>query len=211
MEIEMKYALKDKSLADAIWEDEQLGGIADADSRETLYMKAAYFDTDDYILSQNDIAFRVRMEGSRIIASLKWNGSSEKGLHVREEINVPIDDPACFIQPSAEIFRESETGRNMMDLIGGKLLHSLLEIHFLRRRLRVDQGDSILEVSVDTGEIITDFGNLPICELEIELFSGEQEDVKAIGSMLAEKYELTPLDESKYARGLRMITANLKK
>jgi len=35
-------------------------------------MKAAYFDTDDYILSKNDIAFRVRMEGTRIVASLKW-------------------------------------------------------------------------------------------------------------------------------------------
>ncbi len=208
MEIEMKYSIKNKSGADAIWEDDYLNEIGDEDSRETLYMKAAYFDTEDYILSKNDFAFRVRMEGNRIVASLKWNGRSEKGLHVREEINVPIDDPACFIQPSASIFRESKTGQSMMSLVGKKPLLSLLETHFLRRRIRVDSGESILEISLDTGEIITDYGSLPICELEIELFSGKQEDVTSIGDTLAKKYDLKPLDESKYARGIKHINDN---
>ncbi|MDD2216743.1 MAG: CYTH domain-containing protein, partial [Eubacteriales bacterium] len=169
-----------------------------------------YFDTKDHILSKNDIAFRVRMEGNRIVASLKWNGSGEEGLHIRKEINVPVDDPACFIQPSPDLFKESDTGRMLMNLIGDQLIYSILEIHFLRRRLRLDTGDSIVEVAVDTGEIITDFGNLPICELEIELFSGEKEDVKAIGTKLAEKYNLVPLNVSKYARGLNFIAEYIK-
>ena len=110
-------------------------------------MKSAYFDTEDHILSKNDIAFRVRMEGTRVVASLKWNGTVEKGLHIRGEINVPVDDPACFIQPLPDIFKESETGREVMSLVGDQKLRSLLEINFLRRRLRVDNGRSILEVA----------------------------------------------------------------
>lgn len=210
MEIEMKYVIKDKDSAEAIWEDDFLNEIGDVDARETVFMKAAYFDTKDHILSKNDIAFRVRMEGNRIVASLKWNGSGDEGLHIREEINVPVDDPACFIQPSPDLFKESDTGRMLINLIGDRLIYSMLEIHFLRRRLRLDTGDSIVEVAVDTGEIITDFGNQPICELEIELFSGEKEDVMAIGTKLAEKYNLVPSNVSKYARGLNFISEYIK-
>jgi len=208
MEIEMKYVIGDREIAKNLWEDEYLSGIEEKDSREKVYMKAAYFDTDDYILSKNDIAFRVRMEGSRIVASLKWKGASEDGLHTREEINVPVKDEACFILPNPEIFKESDIGRDMIALLNGKPLHSLLETRFLRSKLRVDTGKSICEVAIDEGEIATDFGNLPICELEIELFSGDQEDIQKMGELLAEKYQLVPEDRSKYARGLTLLERN---
>lgn len=205
MEIEMKYGIEDKEIARRIWEDDYLLSMEEKDSREKVYMKASYFDSDDYILSRNDIAFRVRMEGSRIVASLKWNGASEKGLHTREEINVPVNDEACFIMPDPDIFKESDIGRDMIALVAGKPLHSMLETRFLRSRLRIDTGKSICEVAIDEGEIVTDYGNLPICELEIELFSGDQEEVRQIGNTLAQKYGLTEEDRSKYARGLKML------
>jgi len=205
MEIEMKYSVKDKDTARSIWEDEYLLGMEEKGSREKVYMKAAYFDTDDYVLSRNDIAFRVRMEGSRIVASLKWNGANENGLHTREEINVPVKDEACFIAPDPEIFKESDTGREMIELIRGKSLHNFMETRFLRSRMRIDTGKSICEVAIDEGEIVTDFGTLPICELEIELFSGDKEDVRRIGETLAEKYGLVEEPKSKYARGLMLI------
>lgn len=208
MEIEMKYGIGDKDVAESIWDDSELSLIGDEESREKIYMKAAYFDTNDYILSKNDIAFRVRMEGNRIVASLKWNGESEGGLHTREEINVPVDDEACFINPNPEIFKESEYGQAMMALIAGKELHSLLETRFVRSRFRIDTGNSLSELAIDIGEIVTDFGTLPICELEIELFSGDQEDMQKVGNKLAEKYNLVCEDRSKYARGLKLLEDN---
>ena len=208
MEIEMKYQIKDKELGLKIWEDDYLSSIEEKDSREKIYMKASYFDTDDYILSKNDIAFRIRMEGSRIVASLKWNGSSEEGLHTREEINVPVTDDACFILPTPDIFKESEIGRETISLIEGKPLHSILETRFLRSRMRVDTGKTICEIAIDDGEIVTDFGTLPISELEIELFSGEQEEILRIGEILAGKYQLTAMDKSKYARGVKLLEEN---
>jgi len=205
MEIEMKYGIGDKEIAQKIWEDDYLLGMEEKDSREKVYMKASYFDTEDYILSGNDIAFRVRMEGSRIVASLKWNGASEKGLHTREEINVPVNDEACFIMPDPDFFKESDIGRDMIALVAGKPLHSMLETRFLRSRMRIDTGKSICEIAIDEGEIVTDYGTLPICELEIELFSGDQEEVRQIGDTLAQKYGLSEEDRSKYARGLKML------
>lgn len=207
----MKYRIKDKETATKIWEDEYLSSIEEKDSREKVYMKAAYFDTDDYILSKNDIAFRIRMEGTRIVASLKWKGESDEGLHKREEINVPVNEEICFLKPDPEIFKESEIGRDMIELVQGKPLHSILETKFLRSRMRIDTGTSICEVAIDEGEIVTDFGNLPICELEIELFSGEPEDVIQIGNTLAEKYQLTVENMSKYARGWNLLHSKMDK
>ncbi|HPO04980.1 MAG TPA: CYTH domain-containing protein [Bacillota bacterium] len=211
MEIEMKFAIGNKEVAEAIWEDEYLKKIGDSSSKEAVYMKSAYFDTEERVLLKNDVAFRVRMEGNKVIASLKWNGSSSGGLHKREEVNVPVDDPACFLEPSPEIFRESDQGKAMMDLIGEERLYSILEMNFVRRRIRVDYENSIMEIAVDTGEILTENGELPICELEIELFSGEQEDVTALGNILKEKYDLFPLDVSKYARGLKFVPEDRQK
>ncbi len=202
MEIEMKYAIADRETADSIWKDELLEKYGDPKSRETALLKSAYFDTEDSVLLKNDVAFRVRMEGSKVVASLKWKGSSSEGMHKREEVNVPVDDPACFLAPSPDIFAESEQGEDMINLVSGKTLHSTLEMSFIRRKIRMDYNESIMELAIDTGEIKTGRGELPICELEIELFSGREEDVQALGQLFREKYQLEPLDVSKYARGL---------
>ena len=201
----MKYRIPDRETADAIWESDYFKHIEDMDYRESLFMKGAYFDTEDSVLRSHDIAFRVRTEGSGSIATLKWGGGNYKGFHTRQEINVPIDDDACLLQPCAEIFKESEDGRALLEMIGGKPLYSVLEIHFLRRKLRVDAGDCICEVAIDVGEIVTDGGQEPICELELELFSGSQERLQEIGAGLEKHFGLAPEIEPKYVRGLRLL------
>jgi triphosphatase len=205
LEVELKYKIRDKEMMAEILKDACLAGMEEKGSREQVCMKAVYFDTEDYVLSKNDVAFRVRMEGKRIIASLKWNGSNSGGLHVREEINVPVNDPACFTAPDPGVFRESEAGKDVLELLNKRPLRGILEMKFLRSKLRIDAGSAICEVSADEGEIYTDFGTRPILELEIELFSGDRETLLAIGGKLAETYGLEPEPCSKYARGLEMI------
>ena len=158
VEIELKYAIPDKNTAEMIWQDQYLAAMEESGSREKLTFKAVYFDTDDGILASNDIAFRVRLEGQRVVATLKWSGKSDGPLHAREEINVPIDGEACLIMPDPAIFKGSDIGQLMLKLIGGKQLSGIMDVGFLRRRLRVDTGKSIIEVSVDTGEISADMG-----------------------------------------------------
>ncbi len=205
METELKYRIDNKDTADIICTDPYLISIEEEDSRESLCMKAAYFDTEDHILSQNDIAFRVRQEGTRVIASLKWNGVSKGALHTREELNVPVPEECSLINPKPELFKESEIGEHLLDLIGGKPLLNIMEMRFLRKRLRVDTGKAIMEISVDKGGIVGDVGELPLCEVEIELFSGDEEELLVLGEKLAEKYGLIPEDRSKYARGLEFL------
>ncbi len=205
MEIEMKYAIASSEIADRIWQDEDLVKIEEEGSREEILMKAAYFDTDDYVLSKNDIAMRVRKEGERMFAALKWRGKNDGAMHIRGEINVPVDDPNTFLLPDINIFKESEIGQEVISLVGNKGLSSIIETQFLRKRFRVDSGDGIMEISIDKGEIMTADAKEPICELEVELFSGDEEALASIAEKIRSKYDLEPELQSKYARGLEIL------
>lgn len=205
MEIEMKYAIESNDIAEQIWQDEYLSQIEEEDSREEVYMKAAYFDTENYVLSQNDIAMRVRKEGERMVAALKWRGENEGAKHMRGEVNVPVDDPNTFLLPDPHIFKESDIGKELIRLIGFKQLSSIVEMKFSRKRLRIDSGEGIMEVSIDRGEIITEKGKAPICELEIELFSGTEEALIKVSQRIAQKYGLKAEEKSKFLRGLEIL------
>jgi triphosphatase len=62
-----------------------------------------------------------------------------------------------------------------------------------------------MEISLDRGKIIAGGGEDPVCELEIELYSGSQDDLKELGEALAGEYGLKPEERSKFARGLRLL------
>lgn len=210
MEIETKYMIPDRETADRLWDDKYLASMEEEGSRETVLMKAAYFDTEDSLLAKNDIALRVRTEGESIFATLKWSGKSEGALHTREEINIPLAGETSLIAPDISVFSESEIGKELIELIGDKRLYSNVETGVVRRRFRIDTGKAIIEVSVDTGEIITAGGNEPICEIEFELFSGDEAELKEVSEDIMNRYELKAGAESKYARGLK-LAANAQK
>jgi inorganic triphosphatase YgiF len=208
MEIELKYNISDRVQMDKIWEDEYLKSIEEQDSRVAINMKASYFDTEDLILAKNYMAFRIRREGDRVVGTLKWGHDEDvavTGLYVREEINVPVKDDACFLAPDPGIFRESDEGKALLELVGEKPLICIFETNFKRRKFRIDTGETICEVSFDEGEIVAGEHAVPISELEIELFSGSKDEMILIGGKLAEQYGLYPEKRSKYARG-RMLS-----
>ena len=204
MEIELKYTIPDSGTADLIWENELFKDAEEEGSREVLNIDARYFDTDGFDLARNEVAYRVRREGDRLVAALKWKGHTEDGLHVREEINVPVEDDF----PDLDVFRESSVGCEVGELAEGKELRCVLQTACTRRRFRIDTGTGLFEFSVDSGEIVTEYGVQPINEVEIELFTGETEELVEIGRTLQEKYGLTEENRSKYYRGLLMIEEN---
>ena len=107
--------------------------------------------------------------------------------------------------PDLHVFKESEIGQEIIGLVGFKTLSGVMETNFLRSCFKVDNGKGIMDVAIDRGEIITGEGNAPICELEVELFSGEEEALKEVTQTVVEKYNLQPEDRSKYARGLALL------
>lgn len=205
MEIELKYSIEDDSIIRSIMEDRILTSIEKKNSRETLAMHAVYFDTADGDLRKNHIAFRIRLEGSRYIATLKRRSTAEAGLHRREEINAPVTDHDFIENPSISIFSGDELIDDISAEIKDRKLIPVIEMNFAREEFRIDYKGSIMEVSVDQGDIITANGACPICELEIELYSGSEEDLVKLGKQLQKSYDLKEENISKYARGLALL------
>jgi len=205
MEQEMKYAVPSKEVSDLIWENSLITKYGDESTRETLVMKAVYFDTESFDLANNKMTVRVRSEGDRKFATLKWNGCSKNGFHERNEINVPVQDDS-FIAPKPEIFVGSDDGDVLLNLIGSKTLVNLMEMSFLRRKIRLMYKESVVELALDYGEIITDHGTSPILELELELYAGTVDTLLELGEEFVKTYELTPEDRSKFSRGYALIS-----
>ena len=205
MEIEMKYSVPDKQTADEIWTDTYIDSISDMNSVENLVMKAIYFDTEDLLLSKNNIAVRVRSEGSHYFATLKANGKQKDGLFTRDEINVPVSDESSFMELDPTIFKGSEPGDALIKIADGRKLTNLMEMRFLRRKKRISYSGSIMELALDSGSIITDKGEVPIMEMEIELFAGEPESIQSLGQKLAKQYNLNTKETSKFKDGLDLL------
>lgn len=207
MEVELKFLVEDKLARDRILQDNYLGELIQEGSREEIQMKAAYFDTEDMTLCGKKMALRVRFENGKPVATLKWGGSSEGGLHVRGELNVPADGD--FIKtPRIDIFKGSEIYDQLAEACGDKKFIRLMDVEYLRRQIMVDTGKSISVVSLDVGSVITSCGNDDISELEIELYSGDVDDMIEMGKKLAVKYNLKECGVSKFCRGLKLIGAD---
>lgn len=204
MEIELKYLFDDEASKDAIFNDKYISKVKDDGSETVTPMRAVYLDTQEGALRKKEMAFRVRHEYSKFVATLKWGGSAEEGLHVRGELNVPVDEG--FLEtPTLEVFKGSEIYDEIADIAGSGKLIPVMEMNYVRREIRLDTGLSIDVLSVDEGEIKTANGTLPILELEIELYTGNKDDMIALGRKLEEKYHLKRGNRSKYQRGLELL------
>lgn len=204
MEIELKYLVKDEFVRDKILSDAHLEAMMQKDSYEEIHMQATYLDTEELDFLKAKIAFRIRMENDRYVATIKWGGGSEGALHARGELNVMVDDN-YIKDPNVEIFKGSEIYDQLNAMSAHKCLIGLMTTDCIRKQIMVDTGKSISVISLDVGEIITDFGTAPISELEVELYSGDEDDMIALGEELAAKYNLEPGIKSKFRVGLELM------
>ena len=205
MEVELKYAVPDERTLDAIWHDERLLSLMEEETRSVEEFDGIYYDTADHRLLDSDIAYRIRREGRMHVACIKWSGNTEGALHVRQELNVTLPETERDPEPDLSVFAESEIGPVLEELVGDQPLTPVIRSLMVRRSFKIDTGSSIMEISLDKGKILAGGGEDPVCELEIELYSGGQEDMMELGKALADAYSLIPEERSKFARGLRLL------
>lgn len=205
MEIEFKYRPADDLVADKIFEDEYISKLKLGDFF-CVEMRAVYFDTLKGDLMKNKMAFRIRREDDKSVATLKWSGGSVDGLHVREEINRVPDDEKMLAKPTIEIFRDDcKIYDKLKKTVQDRTLVPVMETNFTRKRILLDTGRSISEFSFDSGEIIAGGKSVPICEIEIEFIDGERDDFIKLGEAVAKRYKLMPGDMSKFERGIKLL------
>ena len=200
METEFKYRLDDTSVFDSIVETAASGKMG-LEAVETIDMHAAYFDTEDYDFRKKGIAYRIRQEDDRCTATIKWDVNVKEGLHRREEFNLVVNDERFALNPNIEIFISSDAYDVLLEAAGDKPLKPTISMDYERKQFKVDTGRSISCISVDEGVIHHIDGHLvPVSELEVEWYYGDEDDFMELAHRIQSKYGLETEDRSKLQR-----------
>ena len=200
METEFKYNLTDLSVFDRIVENAEINKMG-LEAVETIEMHAMYFDTPDMDFRKCGIAYRIRQEDDRCTATIKWDVNVEDGLHRRGEFNLFVNDERFAEAPDIEIFVSSDAYDVLHKAAGDRKLVKTISMDYTRKQFKVDTGKSISCISLDVGTIHhADGYDVPIAELEIEWYYGDEEDFISLANLIQNKYSLETEDMSKLQR-----------
>jgi triphosphatase len=203
METEFKYILNDPSVFDTIVEEAGNSKLG-LDAVEVIDMHAVYFDTEDFDFRNRGIAYRIRQEDDRCTATIKWDIDVSEGLHRREEFNLVVNDERFAEHPDIELFVSSDAYDVLKDAAGSKTLVPTISMDYQRRQFKIDTGKSISCISIDEGVIHHVDGHIvPVSELEIEWYYGDENDFIELANKIQTKYDLKAEDRSKLQRAFK--------
>lgn len=194
METEIKLRIDRKEDASRLLADQVLfAGMGD-----TLRLRAAYFDTPDLALGRARVGLRLREENGVRMATLKFGGDENQGLHRREEVNV--------VKPEGSVSPDDFPAQQRMlaELIAGRTLIPVARTDIERRVRTIRRGESVLELALDAGTVSSQGRSEAVLELEAELLEGPPEALDALRDDLVRRYGLVPEPRSKLARGLAL-------
>lgn len=158
-----------------------------------------YFDTPDFALSALGVALRVRRVGRRWLQTLKTEGERQGGLSRRAEYEMPVAGDApdwTRFPPEAQAW----VPEAMRDA-----LVPVFETRFHRTAwLLKGKGGAGIEVALDVGEVRAGARSQPICEIELELKSGQPDALFELALTWADAFDCLPFDVSKAERGVRL-------
>lgn len=160
-----------------------------------------YFDTADLALRQLDMGLRIRVNGNHIEQTIKTAGIVVGGLHQRPEYNVDITSsfPELTLFPD-DIWPDSNAAQRLQ----GKII-PLFNTDFTRETWLITFENSVIELAFDQGEISSHGRSLDICEIELELVTGDKQALFTLAEYLFHSISLRPGTQSKAARGYRLF------
>jgi len=191
MEIELKLRLPSDGLA-ALLADPLI--VKSRKTRQQLVN--TYFDTPDRALAQAGVSLRLRSDGKRWLQTLKGPGTSHAGLHQRDEIEFPVSGPELEWGVLADTPYEATLAPVKTQLVPQFTTRFQRDI----RRLRGATGAEI-ELAMDQGVIIAGDRQETLCELELELASGQVDDIFSLALQLVRRHPLVAEHRSKAQRG----------
>ena len=131
----------------------------------TVQQRDLYFDTADRALAEAGLSLRIRQSGSHRTQTIKRSGSSAAGLFARSEWEMPVNDDVPVVDYTSPVHA----------LLGGAVneLIRVFEVEVTRRIWDVQNGDTNIEVVLDRGTITAGDRHTSLCEMEMELKSGQ--------------------------------------
>jgi len=180
---------------------------------DTVMLENYYLDTNDHkILKRNGSVRRRLVSGkdSFIEETVKYGGGSAAGLHRRFEWNFRTDDDKFVIENFKNGVSEGGDPVELLDEVFENVTDRELVIlcfnSFERTTYKLKYKSSLIEACFDSGVIYNSdkSGSEEICELELELEKGSDEDLTELSNLIKAEFGCFPLDKSKFQRTLEL-------
>lgn len=165
-----------------------------------------YFDTPDHWLRQHDIGLRIRCFDEVYVQTVKTAGRVVAGLHQRPEYNAEHHSnlPDLNLHP-ADIWPQQRE----LDQLQNELT-ALFTTNYQRELWLIAMPDgSQVEVVFDQGWVEAKDKKVPICEVELELKSGQTDALFSLARQLSEVGNMRLGNLSKAALGYRLASGEL--
>ncbi|RDE18732.1 CYTH domain-containing protein [Motiliproteus coralliicola] len=159
-----------------------------------------YFDTPDQQLNRHRVALRIRRIGERFIQTLKTRGSSQAGLHQRQEWEWDV--------AGEQLELDKLPAEALPQDIPLQQLGAAFNTDFQRTSWQLSypyQGQTTkIELVLDQGQVIAAGRHDPISEIELELKQGETGALFELAEQLADQVPLRVSRISKAEKGYRL-------
>lgn len=192
MELEYKLAVSSPALLEKILFDPQIAEVRKENYR-LIHMATIYYDTPDGRLQTRRWTLRLRQENARLVATLKTPAAGK----ARGE----WECEAPSIQAAIPLLLEQGTPAELPEILDGEPLIPVCAAQFTRRAADVAFADgTVCEFCGDIGMLVGGANEEDLCEVEIELKSGDADTASAFAEELMERFDLQEEHRSKFAR-----------
>ncbi len=160
-----------------------------------------YFDTNDLRFRHHDMGLRIRGFDGVFVQTLKTAGRVVAGLHQRPEYNAET----THTTPLLSLHPEDAWPEGFDIAKAESELTALFSTDFERQQWLIALNDgSQIEVAFDQGWVRAEDRESPICEVELELISGQPEALFSLARDLCSDGGMRLGNLSKAARGYRL-------
>ena len=212
IEVEAKFQAKSPQVFDQIRSQKQVAGYTLLDQRNTP-QQDTYFDTTTGLLTRNGAALRIRekIPASEVIekrTQLVTFKAQTEDIYTYTELEMLITDQQAQTLLSGNLEKvRVEAVEAAVKYLKGEKVFPILHVENCRETwcLNADVGcievclDEVRYTNRDRTQSVHEYG------VECELKAGESEFLKQIASALPQQYDLTPIFQSKYERGVTLL------
>ena len=192
MELEFKLAVPNAALLEQILFDPQIAEVRTGGYR-MIQMGTVYYDTPDRRLSARRWTLRIRQENDILVATIKTPAAGR----ARGE----WDCRANTIEAAIPLLLEAGAPAELTEVLEGQRRIPLCAAQFTRRAAEITFADgTVCELCGDIGILMGGSKEENLCEVEVELKSGDAETAEAFASELMDRFGLSEEPRSKFAR-----------
>jgi len=169
-----------------------------------------YFDTPERELRSRHASLRLRKAGDTRLQTLRTGNGTDGGLHRRKEYELPVAGDWPALSPLRKLVGRKSTlngllhSRNLKARLGPVFSTRITRTIF---PLKLARGDTV-ECAVDVGEIIGNGATVPVCEVELELKSGELANLVDFALELTKEVPMAMGELSKGDRGYALLASS---